>query len=885
MKNNLLITITFLFGILTVKATDVKLIIPKNQETHIPYDQFRLEWSTLDNTNGAITYDLYLGTTPTPVLYKSDLDPSINGPINDHVFIAESVVNINGQPHPTAILFANTALIKNTTYYWKIIAKNEHGDFFPSQTFSFTTIRENTLPTVPTLLSPVNGAQDLITKPTISWSESIDADGDDVSYAISLKEGNGNFKPITIVTDTSYTFSMPLNDDATYYWKIYAIDGYTGERVSSNTASFRIENYQNDTPELGNLLTPANGIKNLGFKIDFKWNAAIDKDNDAVTYDVYADTNNNPQTLIASNISNTNVTHIFNNYGAIYWKVVAKDSYGNTDTSAIYQFSCWENAPNISIDMIEVESGSFMMGQSDHTQIALGQNIDGSILYSDVTDENPAHLISLRDYQISKYEITNTQYVSFLNSIIDDVVVEFSENNTHRRLSFKYKRASLKGIPLCQVFDQTRDLNERKNIPYEPNFDAPIIWNGTSFELDPNYANHPVRWMYYTGVKYFAEWGGNYRLPSEAEWEFAALGGNHSNGYTYSGSNNLDDVAVRGAISTAPVGSLSANELEIYDMSGNVAEICEDIYNVNYYKNSPSNNPICTIPSYFGRVTRGEYYKLVYEAHFRIKKRFRLAYEQYMETSGIRLAKSKDYKVSGRVLDSHGDPLAGVIISGLPTQVITNANGEYNTTITGGWSGNITAYKMGYTSTNQAINLVNLYENSENNDITLALKPTEYNLSIYVTDGIKALSNSTVTIEGIDYITDANGKININNISTGHYNYTASTQGFEGASGTIVVNNNDVSKTITLFKTTLGIDIVDSDASDGVKIYPNPFNKALYVEYNGTATVSVYNVLGKLIKTEKIVHKLNLTINQKGMFYLIIRDKDNRVITKKAISK
>jgi formylglycine-generating enzyme required for sulfatase activity len=85
-----------------------------------------------------------------------------------------------------------------------------------------------------------------------------------------------------------------------------------------------------------------------------------------------------------------------------------------------------------------------------------------------------------------------------------------------------------------------------------------------------------------------------YRLPTEAEWEYAARGGQKSQGYTYAGSNNPDEVAWYGENSAGqpqPVGQKQPNELGLYDMSGNLFEWCWDWYGQDYYASSPASDP------------------------------------------------------------------------------------------------------------------------------------------------------------------------------------------------------------------------------------------------------------------------------------------------------
>ena len=196
--------------------------------------------------------------------------------------------------------------------------------------------------------------------------------------------------------------------------------------------------------------------------------------------------------------------------------------------------------------MVSVSGGTFEMGCTSEQS-----NCDD--------DETPVHTVTVDDFEMSKYEITNQQYADFMNEI---------------------------GANSDGSYDGTEYLAMDDG-------DCQIDYASGEFVPESGKDNYPVIEVTWYGAKAFCKHYGG-RLPTEAEWEFAARGGNSATATEYAGSDNIDEVAwyeFNSGGSTHEVGTKSPNELGLYDMTGNVHEWCNDWYDSDYYSRSPQENP------------------------------------------------------------------------------------------------------------------------------------------------------------------------------------------------------------------------------------------------------------------------------------------------------
>ena len=186
--------------------------------------------------------------------------------------------------------------------------------------------------------------------------------------------------------------------------------------------------------------------------------------------------------------------------------------------------SCNQKQESTSIDWVFVEGGSFEQGKNQIMISPKGDTIPGFT--------SPNRMVEISDFYISKYEITVAQFKEFCKSTGREMPEPPVENAYGEKVYYQWENDK----PMLATWDEA----------YE-----------------------------------FAKWVGG-RLPTEAEWEYAAKGGQKSKGFQYSGSNNAMKVGwVRENSDSSfhKVGLLKPNELGIHDMTGNVGEWVFDWYN------------------------------------------------------------------------------------------------------------------------------------------------------------------------------------------------------------------------------------------------------------------------------------------------------------------
>ncbi len=234
--------------------------------------------------------------------------------------------------------------------------------------------------------------------------------------------------------------------------------------------------------------------------------------------------------------------------------------FNNVTSNRTQDFSASKIIIPVDLTFVTIPSGTFQMGDIE----GVGDS-----------DELPVHTVTISSFEMSVYEITNSQYVDYLNDAIFSGDIEYIEGKVYG------KTGSFSGERYIDI-----------DYAFDPSNKSGIKYLDTTFSLVDGNENLPVVMISWYGAKAFALYYG-YDLPTESEWEYSCRGGQQYKYGTLDGLTWAQPAGyllnTSGVFGRTEVGTFPANPFGLYDVSGNVYEWCNDWFTV--YSNGSLTDP------------------------------------------------------------------------------------------------------------------------------------------------------------------------------------------------------------------------------------------------------------------------------------------------------
>ena len=285
---------------------------PDDGETDVELDPI-LSWTGGDPDGDSVTYDVYFGDSSPPPLVSS------------------------GQSGTT---YDPGTLDLCTTYYWQIIAEDEHGASTTGPIWDFTT-RCNDPPYIPSNPDPPDGATDVDLDADLSWTGG-DPDGDSVTYDVYF--GETNPPPQVSWGQEETTYDPDLEHSTLYYWKIVAEDEF-GETTEGPIWNFTTAG--NHPPTTPYNPSPYDGETDVDLNADLSWTGGDPDPDDTVVYDVYFGTISLPPLVSFEQTTTTYNLGTMTPLTTYYWQIIARDNHDAETEGPLWTFTTGEeiNSP------------------------------------------------------------------------------------------------------------------------------------------------------------------------------------------------------------------------------------------------------------------------------------------------------------------------------------------------------------------------------------------------------------------------------------------------------------------------------------------------------------------------------------------------------------